>query len=200
MASSYLILEPTTTNRKNNSPASKAFLARAGGVTYHLQNVALMLWYTGRDASLGSTFSFPNPKAAKLHGTWTACRRCWSDRTGEANRIRRPAQQGTERTSAHRLVVRLWRCRLHLLASRGVATVGRHHRCLRYAGQNCAGRDDAVPYAGRAGNCRVQGRYRVSEDPGKEGTHLARRRRPALHSCRSNASFELCLVGRAHLV
>lgn len=63
IASSYFLLEPTNTNRKNNFPASKAFPARAGGTTYHLQNVALIPWYVGRDAGLGSTFSFPDPTA-----------------------------------------------------------------------------------------------------------------------------------------
>lgn len=50
----YFLLEPTNTNPKN-FPASKPFVA--GG--YHLQNVALMGWYTGA----GSVYSFPDPKA-----------------------------------------------------------------------------------------------------------------------------------------
>jgi chitinase len=59
VASTYFLLEPTNTNLKNNIPASKAFVARAGGAVYHLQNVALLPWYTGRDG----TYSFPDVQA-----------------------------------------------------------------------------------------------------------------------------------------
>ena len=47
VATTYFLLEPTNTNPKNNFPASKAFVAHAGGATYHLQNVALLPWYLG---------------------------------------------------------------------------------------------------------------------------------------------------------
>jgi chitinase len=60
VASAYFLLEPTNTNPKNNIPASKAFVAHADGSTYHLQNVALLPWYTGASESLGSTYSFPD--------------------------------------------------------------------------------------------------------------------------------------------
>jgi chitinase len=65
VATSYFLLEPTNTNPKNNIPASKAFLARTGGFAYHLQNVALLSWYTGAGAleGLGSTYSFPDAQA-----------------------------------------------------------------------------------------------------------------------------------------
>lgn len=59
VASTYFLLEPTNTNPKNNVPASKAFVARAGGAVYHLQNVALLPWYTG----LSATYSFPDAQA-----------------------------------------------------------------------------------------------------------------------------------------
>jgi chitinase len=62
-ASAYFLLEPTNTNAKNNIPASKSFDAHMGGTTYHLQNVALLPWYTGTSAGLGSTYSFPDPQA-----------------------------------------------------------------------------------------------------------------------------------------
>ncbi len=61
--SSYFLLEPTDSNPKNNIPASTPFPARVGGVTYHLQNIALLPWYIGSSGGLGSTFSFPDPKA-----------------------------------------------------------------------------------------------------------------------------------------
>jgi chitinase len=60
VASPYFLLEPTNTNPKNNIPASKAFIAQVGGATYHLQNVALLPWYTGVVEGLGSTYSFPD--------------------------------------------------------------------------------------------------------------------------------------------
>ena len=63
VASTYFLLEPTNTNLKNNFPASKAFVAHAGEATYHLQNVALLPWYTGGSDGLGSTYSFPDGKA-----------------------------------------------------------------------------------------------------------------------------------------
>ena len=63
IATAYFLLEPTDTNPKNNFPASKAFLAHAGGVTYSLQNVALLPWYIGTSESLGDTFSFPDAQA-----------------------------------------------------------------------------------------------------------------------------------------
>jgi chitinase len=56
VGSMYFLLEPTNTNPKNNIPASKAFAAGS----YHLQNVALLQWYTGTGSG---PFSFPDPNA-----------------------------------------------------------------------------------------------------------------------------------------
>jgi chitinase len=63
VASTYFLLEPTNTNLKNNIPASKAFAAHAAGAAWHLQNVALLPWYTGAAEGLGSTYSFPDAQA-----------------------------------------------------------------------------------------------------------------------------------------
>jgi len=63
VASAYFLLEPTDTNPKNNFPASKAFVAAVNGTSYHLQNVALLPWYTGAAEELGSTYSFPDAQA-----------------------------------------------------------------------------------------------------------------------------------------
>ncbi len=63
VASAYFLLEPTDTNPKNNFPASKAFVARVKRIEYHLQNVALLPWYTGASEGLGSTYSFPDAQA-----------------------------------------------------------------------------------------------------------------------------------------
>ena len=62
VATSYFLLEPTNTNRKNNFPASAAFAAREKGAEYHLQNVALLPWYTGA-AESGAVLSFPDARA-----------------------------------------------------------------------------------------------------------------------------------------
>jgi chitinase len=63
VASTYFLLEPTNTNPKNNFPASKAFVARVHGTGYHLENVALLPWYTGAAGGLGNTYSFPEARA-----------------------------------------------------------------------------------------------------------------------------------------
>jgi chitinase len=63
VASTYFLLEPTNTNAKNNIPASKPFAATLDGATYHLQNVALLPWYTGASEGLGGSYSFPDPQA-----------------------------------------------------------------------------------------------------------------------------------------
>ncbi|MGC2161145.1 MAG: glycosyl hydrolase family 18 protein [Silvibacterium sp.] len=63
VATSYFLLEPTDTNPKNNFPESKPFLIRAKGAAYHLQNVALLPWYTGGGSGFGSTYSFPDVHA-----------------------------------------------------------------------------------------------------------------------------------------
>jgi chitinase len=70
VGSNYFLLEPTNTNPKNSFPASKPFLARAPGFTYHLQNVALLPWYLGTTAPRDAIYSFPDrqalPEPAKL--------------------------------------------------------------------------------------------------------------------------------------
>jgi chitinase len=63
VATATFLLEPTDTNAKNNIPASKAYAARLGATTYHLQNVALLPWYTGPWEGSGDSFSFPDPRA-----------------------------------------------------------------------------------------------------------------------------------------
>jgi chitinase len=62
VASAYFALEPTDTNPKNNVPGSRAIVARLHGTTYHLQNVALLPWYTGASEDLGTIYSFPDPQ------------------------------------------------------------------------------------------------------------------------------------------
>jgi chitinase len=52
--------DPTDTNWKNRTPASKAYIAKVGGMSYHLQNVALLSWYAG---SPTEAYSFPATNA-----------------------------------------------------------------------------------------------------------------------------------------
>ncbi len=63
VATTYFLLEPTNTNPKNNIPASKAFQAQLNGAAYHLQNAALLPWYTGEGEGLGGVYSFPDTHA-----------------------------------------------------------------------------------------------------------------------------------------
>ena len=63
IASQYFLLEPTNTNPKNNIPASKPFLASSGGAVFHVQNVALLSWYTPTAQGLGRSYSFPDASA-----------------------------------------------------------------------------------------------------------------------------------------
>ena len=65
VATTYFLLEPTNTNPKNNIPASKAFVARVGATTYHLQNVALLPWYPGTAEGLGSTLQLSGRAGAR---------------------------------------------------------------------------------------------------------------------------------------
>ena len=60
VGSTYFQLEPTNTNPKNNIPASKPFVAQ----TWHLQNVALLSWYTG---AAEGPYSFPDRQALTEH-------------------------------------------------------------------------------------------------------------------------------------
>ncbi len=71
VASTYFLLEPTDTNPKNNVPVSNAFAAKVDGSVYHLQNVALLPWYTGTSEGLGDTYSFPDAQA--LAGSSKPC-------------------------------------------------------------------------------------------------------------------------------
>lgn len=59
IASMYFLLEPTNTNSRNDVPTSSAFVAHG----YHVQNVALMPWYTGSTEGLGHVYSFPDAQA-----------------------------------------------------------------------------------------------------------------------------------------
>jgi chitinase len=72
VASAYFLLEPTDANPKNNLPSSKAFVAHVRDATYHLQNVALLPWYTtawDSGGNPGGAFSFPDPQALPTAST-----------------------------------------------------------------------------------------------------------------------------------
>jgi chitinase len=63
VASTYFLLEPTSTNPKNNIPVSRAFVAHSGETEWHLESAALLPWYTGAAEGLGGSYSFPDAKA-----------------------------------------------------------------------------------------------------------------------------------------
>jgi chitinase len=89
VASRYFLLEPTDTNDKNQIPASPAFVATAGAATAHLQNVALLPWYTGPAEGLGTTFSFPDKQ------TLTAAATPCPPRSGHSGEGETPPPQPT---------------------------------------------------------------------------------------------------------
>ena len=60
IASAYVLNEPTDTNPRSELPVSKPFVAMAGGSSWHVQNVALMPWYTGGGQTGGGVYSFPD--------------------------------------------------------------------------------------------------------------------------------------------
>lgn len=63
VGSNYFLLEPTNTNPANSFPASRPFLARTAGYSYHLSNVTTLHWYLGTASSPGGAYSFPDAKA-----------------------------------------------------------------------------------------------------------------------------------------
>jgi chitinase len=69
IGSSYYLLEPTDTNGTNEFPASDAYSAHAASATYHLQNVALLNWYTGGGGQFSKRYSFPDPQALPVAAT-----------------------------------------------------------------------------------------------------------------------------------
>ena len=63
VATAYFLLQPTNTNPKNNIPVSAPFVAKSNGADWHLQNAALLQWYTGTADTLGTNFAFPDAQA-----------------------------------------------------------------------------------------------------------------------------------------
>ena len=63
VAARYTLLEPTDTNPRSELPVSQPWIAASNGVSWHVQNVALLSWYLGAPNGLGSTFSFPDAHA-----------------------------------------------------------------------------------------------------------------------------------------
>ena len=86
IATSYVLLEPTDRNPRSEIPVSEPFLAEAGGVAWHLQNVALLPWYTGQPEAAGAAYSFPDAHVLTAPATPCPAR----DRTRE-NRADMPA-------------------------------------------------------------------------------------------------------------
>lgn len=100
-ASTYFLLEPTNTNPKNNIPASKAFAAKVDGAVYHLQNTALLAWYTGSAEGLGSTYSFPDAQALSERSKPCPARR---GRSGEPPQTDVKAIAASGSPNGHKLI------------------------------------------------------------------------------------------------
>jgi chitinase len=69
IASSYVLMEPTDRNPRSEIPVSEPFLATAGGVAWHLENVALLRWYTGAPEAAGGVYSFPDARVLTAPAT-----------------------------------------------------------------------------------------------------------------------------------
>ena len=167
VASTYFLLEPTNTNLKNNFPASKAFVAQAGAAAYHLQNVALLPWYTGASEGLGRTYSFPDAQA--LTDRSQPCPARGGRAGGGASAPPKPTVAAAPLSGSpngHRLIG-YWAGyggrRLHHPPARSIAAMGRHHRRLLHTRSERAGRDHAVPHARGSRHRTVQIRHRLAE-------------------------------------
>lgn len=98
--STYFLLEPTNTNPKNNIPASKAFVAHTNGAIYHLQNIALLPWYTGASEGLGTTYSFPDARVLPEPSTPCPPRRGLPSAGGETSAPPRPTMAAIPMSSS----------------------------------------------------------------------------------------------------
>jgi chitinase len=97
IGSAYFLLQPTSTNHKNNFPASMPFVAKS----YHLSNVALLPWYMGT-ASTAASYSFPDTNA--LNTPAEACgQRHYEDDSAGGATPSVPAV-ANDASSAHRLI------------------------------------------------------------------------------------------------
>lgn len=101
VGSNYFLLEPTDRNLKNDLASSPAFAVQVGGRTYHVQNVALLNWYTG---GASGPYSFPNGQALTA-----SARPCpaygWPERRAQARTAAALPSTGPHR---HKLIGYYW--------------------------------------------------------------------------------------------
>jgi chitinase len=98
VGSTYFLLEPTDTNPKNNFPRSKPYQATIHGTTYHLQNAALLSWYTG-GVPTGTPFSFPDSKALDAPAT-----PCGGRGTSNGRPTAAAAEAASGKPNGHKLI------------------------------------------------------------------------------------------------
>jgi chitinase len=91
IATEYFLLEPTDTSPKNNIPASAPYDAGM----YHLQNVALLPWYTG----VRNSYSFPDG-----HLLTAAAKRCPPRRETVSSPSKVGAIPNKEAPNGHQLI------------------------------------------------------------------------------------------------
>ena len=194
---------PPIRTRKTISRHRRLLSPMRAEPAYHLQNVALLPWYTGAAEDLGSSLQLPGRAGA--HGSCQA-----------VPGARRTPQRVLRRS-----------CQLRSTPRLPLSGSPNGHQLIGYwAGYGAAGStfplrevspqwdviivafstpdknapEGTMQFHTPAGldTAAVQGRHRVPEEPGQEGDDLARRRRPALHARRSEARSELRLLGHPH--
>jgi chitinase len=101
-ATRYVLQDPLDTNQRSNLPAGPAWVAQAGGRTWHVADVALMSWYTGGEGP----YSFPDPQSLRA-----AAYRCPAPRFPNPAIANEPAPPPTvvavpseETTNGHELI------------------------------------------------------------------------------------------------
>ena len=97
IGSSYFLLQPTSTNHKNNFPTSAPFVAK----NYHLSNVALPPWYGGMGTT-AATYSFPDSNALSAPAQPCGARHYEDDSAGGATPSVAAVNNGA--AGAHRLI------------------------------------------------------------------------------------------------
>lgn len=102
IGSTYFLLQPTDLNHKNDFPASKPFVARVKGETYHVQNVALLGWYLGKSEGLSEALSFPDRKA--LEAAATPCPERFTLRSNTPLKLAIKAVPRGEAANGHQLI------------------------------------------------------------------------------------------------
>ncbi len=140
IASPYVLMEPTDRNPRSEIPVSEPFLATPGGVAWHLENVALLRWYTGAPEEAGGVYSFPDARV--LTAPATPCPARDRGRENRANVPAPPAPDGgrnpdprlAQRPSSYRVLGWIRPSQFRLPPPGCLAAVGCRYCRLRHSG------------------------------------------------------------------